>query len=261
MNGDRKDFTTLVSIMDRLRGPEGCPWDLKQDLTTLKKYMLEEVYECLDAIDRQDWDGLCEELGDVLLEVVFMAKIAEQEGHFNIGDSIEQVTTKLINRHPHIFGDATVKDAEEVIKRWHQIKMEEKNKSMAGILDQIPREMPALLRAYRLSERVSKIGFDWENVGQVLEKYKEEWDEFDQALKQKDRDRAEEELGDILFSLVNVGRFESINAEDALRRTCEKFIRRFGEVEQEMDRQGLPMQEAGIARLEAAWQKAKKVVG
>ena len=258
MEEDRRDFKTLVAIMDRLRGPNGCPWDVEQTVHTLKKYMLEEVYEAVDAADREDWDDLAEELGDVLLEVVFMAKVCEQEGRFAIGDAVEHITTKLVRRHPHIFGDEEAKDADAVFRRWHKLKMAERGSNMSGILGKIPRHLPALLRAYRISERVSKVGFDWEKISQVLDKYDEEWREFRAALAGGDPARLEDELGDLLFTLVNVGRFLDLNAEDALRKATEKFTRRFREVEREFEERGEPMDEAGIAALEEAWQRAKR---
>jgi ATP diphosphatase len=262
VDGDRRDFRTLLAIMDRLRNPDGgCPWDLEQDVHTLKKYLLEEVYEALDAIDREDWDDLAEELGDVLLEVVFLAKVCQQAGRFAIGDAIEHITTKLIRRHPHIFAGDEARDAEAVFRRWHRLKMEERGTSMAGILDTIPRELPALLRAYRLSERVSKVGFDWDAVEPVLAKYDEEWEEFRAARASGDAAKMEEEFGDLLFTLVNVGRFLHLSAEDALRRANEKFARRFRVVEQEFARSGQAMEDAGIAALEEAWQRAKRTTG
>ena len=256
---DLRSFDTLVAIMDRLRAPDGCPWDREQTVDTLRKYFMEETYEALEAADQKDYPHLAEELGDVLLEVVFMAKVCEQDDRFKIGDAIESINRKLIRRHPHIFGDAVAADADAVLRQWHMIKLQEKGpKTVKSSLEGIPSSLPALLKAFRLSERVSKVGFDWRNLSEVMDKYQEEWGEFQEALASKDEKSIVHELGDLLLTLVNVGRFLNICAEDALREANERFVRRFSKVEDELKSQGTEIHDAGLDKMEAVWQKVKE---
>lgn len=253
----------VVEIIRKLRSEEGgCPWDNKQTYQTLRKYLLEEVYEALDAIDNEDYPGLKEELGDSLWEILFIARLAEQDGHFTIEDVFQILGEKMVRRHPHIFGDVTITDSEEVKKQWAQIKLEEgKTTRTSKIIQKVPKSQPALLRAYRIGERVAKVGFDWESAGQVLEKFEEELGEFRQAVQSDSRERMEDELGDLLFTLVNVARHLNLSPEDALRRTMDKFTRRFTHIENEIEARGQSMHDLGIDQLEALWQASKKEVG
>jgi len=262
MDGDYRKFETLLKIMDVLHSENGCPWDKKQTIASLRKYFLEEAYEALDAADRGDADALKEELGDVLLEVVFMAKVAEKEGLFDIGDSIEAICKKLIRRHPHIFGEEAEKlkgmDADEVFRNWTRLKMAEEGGRISTQLDKIPRDLPALLRAYRVSERVSKVGFDWASADDVWQQFMREVEEFRAAAKDKSPEALEDEFGDLLFTLVNVGRHYGICAEDALRRATEKFKRRFKRLEQIAAERGLVLGELSIDELDELWAEAKR---
>jgi nucleoside triphosphate diphosphatase len=258
----RYDFDEVVTIIRRLRSPGGCPWDNEQTLQTLRKYLLEEVYEALDAIDNEQYDGICEELGDVLWETLFVARIAEQDGHFTIDDVVQGLGEKMVRRHPHIFGEEKLTDSDQVLKQWAQIKLEEgKTTRMGKILEGIPDSLPALLRAHRVSERVAKIGFDWENSGQVMEKFDEELTEFREAVDTGDSDRIEDELGDLLFTLINVARHMDLSAEDALRRTTGKFTTRFSQIERVLADRGETFEGKPIEELESLWQAAKKKVG
>jgi MazG family protein len=244
-------FERLVGIMARLRAPGGCPWDREQNFDTIKPYLLEETYEVLDAIDSRDWKGLAEELGDLLLQSVFFAQMASEEGHFDIRDSLEAINSKLIRRHPHVFGDGSAKTSDEVLRRWDEIKKTEKPEKK-GLLTEVPRTFPALVEAQQIASRAATAGFDWENVEQVFDKLKEELAELHAASSQ---DEKEDELGDMLFVLVNIARFLKVDPEQALRRTNAKFRRRFSHVEQGL---GKPLQEATIAEMEALWQAAKR---
>ena len=237
--------------MARLRAPGGCPWDREQNFDTIKPYLLEETYEVMDAIDSRDWNGLAEELGDLLLQSVFFAQMASEEGHFDIRDSLEAINSKLIRRHPHVFAEGDAKTADDVKRKWDEIKKTEKP-SKTGLLTGVPRTLPALVEAQQISTRAATAGFDWENAGQVLDKLKEELAELDAAASQ---DEKEDELGDILFVIVNLARFLKVDPEQALRRTNAKFRRRFSHVEQGL---GKPLQDATIEEMEALWQDAKQ---
>ncbi len=235
--------------MAKLRAPDGCPWDREQTFDTIKKYTLEETYEVLDAIDERDWPGLCEELGDLLLQPVFYAQMASEEGLFDIAQSLRAINEKLIRRHPHIFGDAQADTAEAVLDQWNKIKAVEKPERKR-ILDGIPNSMPALLQAREISKRAAKVGFDWENPGQVVDKLHEELAELEAATPEE----REGEIGDLFFVLVNLARFYQVDPEQALRRTNAKFRRRFAHLEDSLDGQ---VAGAPLAQLEALWQEAK----
>jgi MazG family protein len=249
-------FERLVSIMARLRAPGGCPWDREQTFDSIKPYLLEETYEVLDAIDRRDWPGLEEELGDLMLEAVFFAKMAAEEKKFDIGDSLDAVSEKLIRRHPHVFGDGSAKTSDDVKRRWDEIKAEEKkSKGVApkGLLESVPRNMPALVEAQQISSKAAGVGFDWEKPEQVLEKLDEELRELAQARQSASQPEIEGEVGDLLFVLVNLARFLKVDPEQALRKTNAKFRKRFGYVEQHAKLPGATIQE-----MEALWQEAKR---
>ncbi len=237
--------------MAQLRAPGGCPWDREQNFDTIKPYLLEETYEVMDAIDSRDWKGLAEELGDLLLQSVFFAQMASEEGHFDIRDSLDAINSKLIRRHPHVFGDGSAKTSDEVLRKWDEIKKTEKPRPQ-GLLAGVPRTFPALVEAQQISSRAATAGFDWENVDQVFDKLNEEVAELNAATSQ---DQKEDELGDILFVIVNIARFLKVDPEQALRRTNAKFRSRFAHVENNL---GKPLQDATVAEMEALWQDAKK---
>jgi MazG family protein len=248
-------FERLVGIMARLRAPGGCPWDREQNFDTIKPYLLEETYEVFDAIDQRDWPGLAEELGDLMLQAVFFAQMASEEGKFGIDDSLDAISEKLIRRHPHVFGDGTAKTSDDVKRRWDEIKaVEKKDKGQPqlGRLDSVPRKLPALVEAQQISSKAASVGFDWENPGQVLEKLDEELRELAQARENGTPAELEGEIGDLLFVLVNLARFFKVDAEQALRRTNAKFRRRFSFVESHATLPG-----ATLSEMEALWQKAK----
>jgi len=248
-------FERLVDIMARLRAPGGCPWDREQNFDTIKPYLLEETYEVFDAIDQQDWPGLAEELGDLLLQAVFFAQMASEEGKFRIDDSLDAISEKLIRRHPHVFGDGTAKTSDDVKRRWDEIKADEKRdkgKPQLGRLDSVPRKLPALVEAQQISSKAAAVGFDWDNPGQVLEKLDEELRELAEARESGTPAELEGEIGDLLFVLVNLARFLKVDPEQALRKTNAKFRKRFAYLE---DRATLPG--ATTAEMEALWQEAK----
>ena len=241
--------------MAQLRAPGGCPWDREQTFDSIKPYLLEETYEVMDAIDQRDWKGLAEELGDLLLQSVFFAQMAADEGRFDISDSLEAINSKLVRRHPHIFGDATAETPEDVKRTWDAIKKTEKPQQK-GLLTGVPRTLPALVEAQQIASRAAGAGFDWENVEQVFDKLNEELTELKAT---KSQDEREDELGDMLFVMVNIARFLKVDPEQALRRTNAKFRHRFGHVEQGLEAEGKSPQNATIEEMEALWQAAKKL--
>ncbi len=251
-----KEFERLVSIMEKLRGENGCPWDRKQTLDSLVSYLLEETYEVVDAIKNKDYASLKEELGDLLLQVVFQAQIAKEKGLFDIEDVIKGINEKLIRRHPHVFGDKSFKDSDEVLLNWETMKKEEKKKT--SILDGVPSHLPALLRAYELQERARRVGFDWEKTEEVMQKIEEEWREFKEAYSEGDRDKMEEELGDLLFAIVNLARFIGVNPEIALHSINEKFRRRFLYIENKAREKNRPLSSFTLEEMESWWEEAKR---
>jgi len=247
-------FARLVEIMTRLRAPGGCPWDREQNFDTIKPYLLEESYEVMDAIDARDWEGLAEELGDLLLQPVFFAQMAAEEGRFDIADSLDAINSKLIRRHPHVFGDGDARTADDVKKRWDEIKAEEKPRPK-GLLEGVPRSLPALVEAQQIASRAAGAGFDWENVEQVFEKLDEELDELREA---GSAGEIENEIGDLLFVIVNIARFMKVDPEQALRKTNAKFRRRFAHVENGLAERGKTPRESTVDEMEALWQDAKR---
>jgi len=251
-------FQKLVSIMARLRAPDGCPWDREQTFDSIKPFTLEETYEVLDAIDRRDFPNLAEELGDFLLQAVFYAQMAGEQNLFTIADSLDAINEKLIRRHPHVFGEDTARDAKEVLRIWGEVKAaEKKDKGEAAqtMLGGVPRALPALVEAQQIASRAAGVGFDWENAGQVIETLHEELAEFNAA---EYTDPLEDELRDMLFVLVNLARFVKVDPEQALRRTNAKFRRRFGFVEAKLAEQGKQLKDSNIEEMEALWQEAKR---
>lgn len=254
---DPSPIERLLAIIDRLRGDGGCPWDREQTLATLRPFLVEECYELLEAIDSGDADHHCEELGDVLLQILLQSHIREEEGRFTIHDVARVLADKLVRRHPHVFGDVQVTGSDDVVRNWNAIKATEKEKPRASLLDGIPIGLPALPRAQRLQARASKVGFDWSDMKDVLAKVDEELCELREALAVGAPDRVEAELGDLLFAVVNACRFQKVGAEDALRRTSAKFERRFRHVEQALQAEGKTLGEASLEMMERHWQAAK----
>lgn len=259
-----RTFDHLVAIMDRLREPGGCPWDREQTYETLRGYLLEEAYEVAEAIDSGVREDLCEELGDLLFQVVFLSRLAKEEGRFEAGDVIEGIASKMIRRHPHVFGDETARDAGEVLRRWEEIKRGEKGESagvsgaaFSSILDGVPRALPALLKAQRLGSKAARVGFDWPDAPAVLRKIDEETAELREAVASSDRDRTREEIGDLLFSIVMLARRLDVDPEGALESANRKFRSRFARVEHALRAQGVMLEDAGIAVLDRLWDEAK----
>jgi MazG family protein len=261
MDSDRlsRAVVTLVSLMARLRGPGGCPWDAKQNETTLKIYLLEEAYEVLEAIERSIPEGICQELGDLLFQIVFLAQVAAERGDFDFADVIEKITEKMVRRHPHVFGEANVDSAEDVAVNWAKIKKQEKRdtKDDSSFFGSVPKDLPALLRAHRLSERASRVGFDWPDRVEMWKKVQEEFMELAAALGQEERKGVGEEMGDLLFSLVNLARHLGFNAENLLRMANRKFLKRFEEMEKRLKGTGIDLEEATPAQMDDAWEKVK----
>jgi tetrapyrrole methylase family protein/MazG family protein len=252
-------FDQLLEIMTRLRGPGGCPWDREQTRTSLKPFLIEEVYEVLEAIESGDARALAEELGDLLFQVVFHAHIAQERGEFAMRDVLRGLADKMVRRHPHVFGDATVTTSGEVLAQWETLKQREAAAKghQRSIIDGVPRALPSLVRAQRTQSKAARVGFDWPDARAAWEKVREEIDEAGEALAAGDQARIREELGDVLFSLVNVARLASIDAEDVLHGATEKFRRRFTEMEAELSAQGKSVESVPQAELEQAWEAAK----
>lgn len=257
-------FQRLVDIMARLRSPEGCPWDREQTFETIKPYLLEETYEVLDAIDARDWSALGEELGDLLLEAVFFAQMAREAGLFSIGDSLDAINEKLVRRHPHVFADGTAKTAGEVKQRWDEIKAEERKAAgerEAGLLEKVPRSLPALVEATQLTSRASGVGFDWEDARGVLDKLDEELAELAEArARQAPQEEIEGEVGDLLFVIANLARFLKVDPEQALRRTNRKFRDRFAYIEQKLRAEGRSMTGATLEEMDRLWNQSKQAL-
>ncbi|HWR31160.1 MAG TPA: nucleoside triphosphate pyrophosphohydrolase [Negativicutes bacterium] len=247
----------VVDVMARLRSPDGCPWDIEQSHATLRRYIIEEVYEVLEAIDEKDPAHLCEELGDLLLQIVFHARMAEENGDFSMQNVVDTVTEKLIRRHPHVFGDISVRDAAEVIVNWDAIKRREKTVKPQSALDGVPKGLPALLRANKLQLKAAKVGFDWDDIAPVWAKVAEELDELREAETSGDKVKIEDELGDVIFAVVNLGRFLGIEAEVALNGTNNKFIRRFQQVETSVRAKGLKWKNLDLTAMDEMWEAAK----
>jgi XTP/dITP diphosphohydrolase len=246
-------FERLLDIMDELR--EKCPWDRKQTFETLRHLTIEETYELGDAILDNDLEEIKKELGDLLLHIVFYSKIGSEKKAFDIADVANQISDKLIHRHPHIYGETDVEDADQVVKNWEDIKLKEGKKS---VLEGVPKSLPALVKAYRIQDKVSGVGFDWDQKEAVLEKVKEELDELRTEIDAGDSKKMEAELGDVMFSLVNYARFLKVNPENALERTNKKFIKRFNYIEEKAKKSQRKVSELSIEEMEILWQEAKK---
>ena len=252
------DFRKLVEIMARLRGEGGCEWDRAQTHGTLRQYLVEETHEVLDAIRQNDPSLLCEELGDLLLQILFHARIAEENGEFDISDVISSISEKMVRRHPHVFGEAHADSPEAVSRQWEHIKRTVENRSHPSLVGGIPRDFPSLLRASKMSKKAARAGFDWERTEQVLEKVEEELGELKEAMSGADPGRIEHEFGDVLFALVNLARFLNLNPEIAMMSANDRFERRFREMEKIASETGSSLENADMATLESLWQKAKR---
>jgi MazG family protein len=277
-------FERAKSIMARLRAPDGCPWDREQTFDTIKRYTLEETYEVLEAIDNRDWKELTGELGDLLLQVLFYAEMAEEQGSFTIDDVLDALSNKLIHRHPHVFGDTKADDAAQVLKNWEALKAEEKRKSLqtngapaqtspALLLDGVSSKMPALQEAHKISSKAAQVGFDWPEIQGLFEKLTEETRELQEhleglpvagshsspkgAIPAELHEHIEAEIGDLFFVLVNIARYLSVDPESALRKTNRKFRRRFSWMEEQLREQGRTLEQATLEEMETLWQQAK----
>jgi MazG family protein len=257
-----EEFAKLVSMMAKLRAPGGCPWDRKQSFDSIKPYLLEETYEVMDAIDQRDWTGLAEELGDLLLQPVFFAEMAREEGRFTIVDSLRSINEKLIRRHPHVFAGTKAETAEDVKQRWDEIKQREKageGVASGALLDSVPRSIPALMEAEKIGKKAAGAGFEWPDVDGVVEKLKEEVEELAQARENLDQSHIEDELGDLFFTLVNLARFLKVDPEQALRKTNARFRSRFAYIERKLaGESGNGLGKASLDRMEELWQEAKR---
>ena len=254
-----KEFDRLVEIIEKLRDPEkGCPWDIKQTHESLIPNFIEELYESIEAIENKNYEHLAEELGDILLHIIMQTQIAKENNRFKLEDILKKINDKLIRRHPHVFGSDEIDDADKVKMNWERIKFEEKKHSRTSAVDGIPRTMPALIIAQRMQEKAASVGFDWPNVLPAIEKLKEETFEFEEALKNDDIEEMQNELGDMLFSIVNISRKLGFDTESALKRTIKKFETRFRKIEEHFRKNGKNMLESSLEKLDEIWDIAKK---
>ena len=255
MNKSAEGIERLLNIMKRLRSE--CPWDAKQTHQSLKQYLVEETYETLEAVDSEDWNLLASELGDLLLQIVFHSEIASESGHFDFSEVVSCISEKLIKRHPHVFDSKKVHNAREVQDNWEHSKVIDEERQ--SILSGIPKAAPSLLQAQRLQDKAAAVGFEWDTIQPVLEKFEEEWNEFKNALANGDQNATEKEFGDILFSIVNLSRYFNICAEDALRLTNKKFVRRFQYIERQYNYDPKAMKSESLEQLDKHWIDAKKL--
>ena len=257
-NGQNNPLQRLVELMATLRGPDGCPWDRKQTPESLKPFLVEECYEVVDAIEEGAPAKVRDELGDLLFQIIFHARIAEEAGQFTINDVITAIHEKMTRRHPHVFGDDKLATDKEVLSNWEEIKRREKgHEDRKSILEGVPKELPSLLRAHRLQERAARVGFDWAHLNEAMPKLDEEIAEFKESLKSEDAGKIEEELGDVFFMLVNISRFLGVNPEDALRKTISKFIHRFRYIEEHAEQAGRSLNDMTLDEMERLWQESK----
>ena len=250
-----EQFEALIAIMDRLRDPGGCPWDQKQTMESLQPYLIEEAYECLDAMERGDRDEQCDELGDLLLQIVFQSRIASEDGSFTVSDVIQAISDKMIRRHPHVFSDGSAEDAEDVLTQWEEIKRREKGDQPRSIVAGIPVSAPALQRAARLGEKVSRVGLDWDSAAAVREKVDEELGELEEAARCGDAAQIEEELGDLLFTVAQLARHLKVEPEGALRKATRKFTKRIEHIEASLDQADQTWEQ--VDDVEQLWDEAK----
>jgi tetrapyrrole methylase family protein/MazG family protein len=251
-------FENLREVIRRLRAPGGCPWDRAQTHESLREHAVEEVYELIEAIDQEDDEGMIEELGDVLLQVMLHSQIGEDEGYFTVEDVIRAITEKMIHRHPHVFGDQAVESVEEVHRNWEQLKKEERgHRDRKSVLDGIPEQLPALAKAYKLQKKAAKVGFDWNHIEDIQSKLEEELAEVAEAIQADDQEEVEKEFGDVLFVLANMARFYKINPELALNRTNQKFFTRFTYMEDQLTKQGKQLKQTELSEMDYYWEEAK----
>ena len=251
-------FETLIELIETLRGDNGCPWDKKQTPKTIALYLIEEIFELFDAIATDNPQEICEELGDVLFQIFFISRLYQEKGLFSIEEVTRLNAEKMTRRHPHVFGKESAQSTETIRERWHEIKMKEKKHAPAtSILDSVPVRLPALMRAYRISERAARTGFDWPDLPGVVQKVEEEWSEFKSALTTNDEDQTALEFGDLLFTLMNVARFARVHPKLALAAATQKFVRRFKMMEKFVSEKGRELNSLTLEELEALWQAAK----
>jgi len=250
-----KNITRLLRIMAQLRGPDGCPWDREQTHRTIRHNLIEETYEALDALDAGDMTGFCDELGDLLLQVVFHAQMASEAGEFDFDTVAKTISDKLVRRHPHVFGKKKADTSREVLKQWEVIKQDEKKSY--SIFSEVPRSLPALLKADKIQRKASRVGFDWKHVNDVFAKVEEEVRELKDAMASGNRRQFEEELGDVLFAAVNLARFEKLDPEDLLNQTIHKFVKRFQHIERAVHKRGRRLEDCTLEELDALWESAK----
>ena len=258
LNKEKFDFNDLVEIMKYLRAPDGCPWDKVQTHQSIRSNFIEETYEVIEAIDNCDNELMKEELGDVLLQVVFHSEMAEEDGAFNINDVVNDICRKLVIRHPHVFGDVKAENAGEALKSWDDVKMKTKSqKKQSEAMDSVSKALPSLMRASKIQQKAAKVGFDWENIDGPLEKISEELEELKQAIKSGDSEAQSEELGDLLFSVVNASRFLCLDSEKALYDACDKFTDRFRAVEELAASRNIDIKSSSIQTLDSLWNEVK----
>lgn len=250
-------FERLLKIMETLRGPQGCPWDKEQTRDSLKTFLVEELYELLEALDKDDPKKIKEELGDLLFHIVFHCHLAKEMGQFDINDVIDNVIEKMINRHPHVFGKDNLRTSEDLLTHWEEHKKRE-GKKRESVLEGVPKGLPALLRAHRLQDKASRVGFDWESIEDVFKKLNEELNELRCALDKKSQKEIEDEVGDMFFVLVRISNFVGVNPEDALRKTISKFIHRFRHIEMKASEQGRRLSDMTLEEMDILWEEAKK---
>lgn len=254
-------FEKLVELMARLRGPDGCPWDREQTRETLKPMLIEESHEVLEALDSENPDDLCEELGDLLFQVIFHCQIAKENGEFDADEVCRKVYEKMVGRHPHVFGDVLIEDSQTLLKNWEEIKNNEKVQSgrefvpKESLLDGIPPSLPAIYEAYQITSKAARVGFDWPEIDEIKDKFLEEFEELKEALESGEEKNVKEEVGDLIFTALNIARFLEVDPETSLRNTNRKFIRRFKSMEQSFKEKGTDLNDANLEEMEEIWQK------
>ncbi len=256
------EFDNLVELMDILRSDQGCPWDREQTRETLKPMLIEEAHEVIEALDSDDPADLCEELGDLLFQVIFHSRIAQERGEFNARDVCRRVFLKMVNRHPHVFGDASIETSEELLRRWEDLKQAEKRAAgkevvKESLLDGIPDNLPTMYRTYQMTSKAARVGFDWPELSGLREKFNEEFEELEEAIGQGDEARVREEVGDLVFVAMNVARYLEVDPESALKRANAKFVKRFRGLERRLKKAGRDLAEADLDEMESAWQAVK----
>jgi len=253
---------SLVEVVKKLRAPGGCPWDREQNHDSIKPCLIEEAYETIEAIESGQPDKLKEELGDLLLQIVFHANLAEEAGKFDMDDVITTIREKMIRRHPHVFGESGADNAQTVLKQWEDIKSKEKgNEQRKSTLDGIPKSLPSLIQAHRIQERAARVGFDWDNIDDVFAKVEEEMGEFREAFIAGNTEEIEAEMGDLFFALVNIARFVEVNPDEALKKTIVRFAKRFRHIEERLAEKGKTMGDVSLDRMEVLWEEAKNLEG